>query len=144
MVDYRQLSYKGLLYLKYLDTRDFLQFYKLLPPWLRMAIKYPGIDSYQIKGKKYPGRVTQFTNSKGSSTKMATILLEKNRFQKPQVESRCDAFLPVYVSYTASRCLWDQIRETGSTPSIWDPYWSFKVSIFLNYNSFLLKFKSTS
>lgn len=78
MVDYRQLRYKDLLYLKYLDTKRLFSILDSLCPHdlVRIVIKYPGIDSYQIKRKKYPLRITQFTKSSGSFTTMATILLQ--------------------------------------------------------------------
>lgn len=63
VVDYRQLSYKGLLYLQYLDTRDFFSIlYPFVPMILvRIVLKYPGINSYQIKRKKNTLRVSLST-----------------------------------------------------------------------------------
>lgn len=93
-------------------------------------IKYPGIDSYQIKRKKYPLRITQFTKSSGSFATMATILLQwqlscynKAGFKNADWNTVPRLMLSTCLSIIYCLQLFffqDHIRETGSSNlSVW-------------------------
>lgn len=111
VVDYRQLSYKGLMYLKYLDTKDLTPSYT--HDLVKIGIQDSGIYSDQIKGKKnvrWESPASSFTNSSGSSTTM-TIVYSNNADLKIRVKCCCmlDALCLYLTEHTTvkrcSKCL---------------------------------------
>lgn len=130
VVDYRQLSYKGLLYLQYLDTRDFFSIlYPFVPMILvRIVIKHPGINSYQIERKKNTLRVSLSTYKQQwqvhhNHGNRQPCCYYKAGFQNAQRNTAPCLMLSTCLCNTHYlQCLfWGHIKETESSkPSVWD------------------------